>query len=629
MPRPQTKPPGAPDLAELLWRAGAHHKRGELHEAETLYRDIIAVEPNHFDALHLCGVLMHQRGRPVDALALIVRALRANDRAAPAHSNHGIVLAALERYDEALASYQRALTLKPGYAEAFYNRGNALAALGRNDEALASFEQAVALRGDYRDALINRSQLLHRLGRSSEALPGLARAIALKSDAAVLALRGNINYAMGSYAAALADYERVIELRPQAAQMHNNRGNALRELGRHHDALESFARALALKPDYAKAFNNRGNALVELNRPAEALADYERALALKQDFADALVNRGNALRYLGRADEALASFNAAIALRPELAEAHWNKGLTCLSLGDFDNGWRGYEWRWRRGHTMPPRDFAQPQWRGEDIAGKTILLHAEQGFGDTIQFVRYAPLVAAKGATVILEAPDSLMPLLDGFDGVAATDAHGRALPPFDLHCPLMSLPLAFGTTLATIPENGPYLRVPAERLEKWRSRLAALTGKRVGLVWSGKPAHKNDRNRCIPLSLLTPLLSVTGVGFVSLQQDYREADRTALANYLQLLRLERELTDFADTAAVVAALDLVIAVDTAVAHLAGTMGKPVWILLSHVLDWRWLLERPDSPWYPSARLYRQPASGDWGSVIARLAQDLAAEAKG
>ena len=253
MPQPQTKPPSAPDLAELLRRAAAHHKRGELHEAETLYRDIIAVEPNHFDALHLCGVLMHQRGRPVDALALMARALRANDRAAPAHSNHGIVLAALKRYDEALASYQRALTLKPGYAEAFYNRGNALAALGRNDEALASFEQAVALRGDYRDALINRAQLLHRLGRSSEALPGLARAIALKSDAAVLALRGNIHYAMGSYAAALADYERVIELRPQAAEMHNNRGNALRELGRHHDALESFVRALARKPDYARS----------------------------------------------------------------------------------------------------------------------------------------------------------------------------------------------------------------------------------------------------------------------------------------------------------------------------------------------------------------------------------------
>ncbi len=277
---------------------------------------------------------------------------------------------------------------------------------------------------------------------------------------------------------------------------------------------------------------------------------------------------------------------------------------------------------------MAPRDFAQPQWRGEDIAGKTILLHAEQGFGDTIQFVRYAPLVAAKGASVILEAPDSLMPLLDGFNGVTTMIAHGQALPPFDLHCPLMSLPLAFGTTLATIPENGPYLRAPAERLEKWRTRLGALSGKRVGLVWSGKPAHKNDRNRSIALSRLAPLLAVAGVNFVSLQQDYRDADRAELANYPQLVRLDRELADFADTAAAVAALDLVITVDTAVAHLAGAMGKPVWILLSHVLDWRWLLERSDSPWYPSARLYRQAAIGDWDGVIARLAQDLAAEVK-
>ena len=612
------------DLAGLVQRASAHHGRGELDAAEDLYRQVLGAQPGHFDALHLCGVLMQQRGRSAEALDLIGKALAANERVAAAHCNYALVLAALGRHGEALTSYERALALKPDYAEAWHNRGNALVALERLGEALKSYEQAIVLRPDYASALINRAQVLQKLARPREAVASFDLALALAPGTAdAFNMRGNAHYALKSYAAALADYERAARLRPDAAPLHNNCGNALRELGRHEEALAAFERALALAPDYAEAHSNRGNALIEMNRVEEALQAYQRALALKPDFADALINRGNALRYLDRIAEALESFDAALALAPELAEAHWNKALTCLETGDFARGFAGYEWRWKRDSELKPRGFVQPQWRGEDVRGKTILLHAEQGFGDTIQFLRYLPMVAAKGAKIVLEIPDDLRPLIGPTAGLAAVIRRGETPPPFDVHCPLMSLPLAFGTTLDTIPAAVPYLRAPAERIDKWRALLSGAARPRVGLVWSGKPTHKNDRNRSIPLAAFAPLLRTPGIAFVSLQKDYRDADREAL-EASPLARLDHALGDFADTAAAIANLDLVIAVDTAVAHLAGSLGRPLWLLLPAIGDWRWLIGRADSPWYPSARLFRQPRIGDWQSVIAEVARDLA-----
>jgi tetratricopeptide (TPR) repeat protein len=592
MATPKTIPQQS-DAAALIQRASARHKTGDLDEAERLYRRILEADPDHFDALHLCGVLMQQRGKPAEALRLIGAALAANAGARPAPA-------------------------------ALYNRGNALVALDRLDEALASFDEALALKPDHAAGLLNRAQVLQKLKRGREAIASFDRAFALAQPTAdALVARGNTHYALGDYAAALADYDAAMRLRPDAAPLHNNRGNALRELGRHDEALQAFDRAIALKPDYAEAHNNRGNALLEINRVTEALASYEHALTLKPDFADALVNRGNALHYLGREREALASLDFAIALAPQLAEAHWNKALTCLALGDFAQGLPEYEWRWKRDGELQPRDFAQPQWRGEDLRGKTVLLHAEQGYGDTIQFIRYLPMVIAKGGKVVLEIPDDLRPLIGPTEGVTATLRRGDVLPPFDVHCPLMSLPLALGTTLATIPAPPAYLHAPAERADKWRARLAVTKPPRVGLVWSGKPSHKNDRNRSIPLALLAPILQTPGIQFVSLQKEVRDADRAALAA-MPVLRLENALADFADTAGVIAALDLVIAVDTAVAHLAGAVGKPLWLMLPAIGDWRWLTDRADSPWYPSARLFRQPQIGDWHSVMADIARELA-----
>jgi tetratricopeptide (TPR) repeat protein len=617
------------DVAGLLQRAAAHHRRGALTEAEALYRQALEAQPDHFDALHLCGVLMQQRGRPAEALKLIGDALAVNATAAPAHSNYGLVLAALGRTEEALASYQYAIVLDPNYAEALHNCGNALATLGRYDAALASFDQAIVLRPNYPAALINRAQVQQRLGRRQEALNSFDRAFALvPPDADALIARGNVHHDLKSFAAALADYDRALSLRPDASQIYNNRGNTLRALGRHEEAMASFNRAIAIAPDYADAYNSRGNAQLELNRLDEAIADYDRALVFNPDHVSAMVNRGSALRHLHRFDEALKNFDRAIGINPELAVAHWNRALACLEAGDFEAGWHGYEWRWRRDPCeMMPRDFTQPQWLGEDLQGKTILLHAEQGFGDSIQFIRYLPMVLDKGGRVVLEIPDDLRPLIGHPDGVVALARRGDTLPPFDVHCPLMSLPLAFGTTLATIPAHVPYLRAPVDRVEAWRERLPPCEKRRVGLVWSGKPSYKNDHNRSIALATFTPLLSRPGFQFVSLQKEYRARDRAALNEHPGLLRLDARLADFADTAAVVELLDLVITVDTAVAHLAGAMGKPVWILLPVIGDWRWLIDREDSPWYPSARLFRQRQIDDWADVLMRLCRELDAAA--
>jgi tetratricopeptide (TPR) repeat protein len=648
------------DASGILRRAVALHREGRLQEAEPLYRQVLTRQPDNFDALHLCGVLQHQLGQPAEALKLIGRALRVNARSAPAYSNQGSVLAALGQTREALESYERALTLKPDYPEALNNRGNALRALRRHEEALASFDRALAVRPAYAEAhhnrgdtlfdlgrfdealksytealvckpahvaaAIGRAECLRRLGRPMEALAAFDAALTIKRDCLeALIGKGNIHYDLGVYAEAVAQYDLALAIRPDFAELHNNRGNALRQLGRPHEALASFDRAIALKPRYAEAHANRAIVHLRLNCAAQALADCDRAISLKSDYSYGWVNRANALQDLGRYTEAIASLDRAIALDPELAEAHWNKALAHLTLGEFEAGWQGYEWRWRRHGGPERRDFSQPLWRGEPLEGKTILLHAEQGFGDTIQFVRYVPLVAARGGRVVVEVPDSLKPLVESMSERAAVVGRSDSLPPFDVHCPLMSLPLALGTTLATIPAVMPYLRAPPERLEIWRTRLPPQPGLRVGLVWSGKPTHRNDHNRSLAFEQLAPLFAVEGVQFVSLQREYRVADLPALDACPALRRLDEALLDFADTAAVIEQLDLVISVDTAVAHLTGALGKPVWILLPAVPDWRWLLEREDSPWYPTARLFRQPQLGGWDSVITRLQQALSA----
>lgn len=612
-----------PDYAEAYnGRGNALRGLRRFDEAMASYARALALRPDYPEALNNRGNALTERGRLDEALADYDRALALRPAYADAHVNRGQCLVALKRPDEALVAFETALKIQPRHPVALKERGHRQRDRGHLAAALASYDAVLALTPDDHETHANRGLVLRDLKRHDEAFAAYDRALALKPDFTdAIVARGNVFFQMGRHAEALAEYERALALEPDFAYGFNNRGNALQALGRHGEALESFERALALKPDYAEAHNNRGNALIELNRHEDALKDYDAAIA-GRPFAFALVNRGSALRYLGRTDEAMASFERAIALEADLPEAHWNKALLALTLGDYEHGFAGYEWRWRGATELQPRGFAQPQWRGENIVGRTILLHAEQGYGDSIQMLRYLPLVKARGARAILEIPESLIPLLGPHAEGVTVLSKGTPLPAFDLHCPLMSLPLAFGSRIDTVPADVPYLFAPPERIARMAARLPQTRALRIGLVWSGKPSHKNDHNRSIALARLKPLLDVPATAFVSLQREYRDADRGALA-HLPILRLDDAIGDFADTAAAIAALDLVIAVDTAVAHLAGSLGKPLWVLLSHVQDWRWLIARSDNPWYPSARLFRQGPEGQWNPVIAQVTDEL------
>jgi tetratricopeptide (TPR) repeat protein len=577
--------------ALIFNQALALHKAGDLIEAEKLYRQVLKVKPDHFDSLHLLGVSYLQRSRYAEAVRIIDMALKINPHSAFAHNNRGNALKELKRFDEALESHDRAIEHKPDYADALFYRGNTLKEMNRPHEALASYDKAIGLKFDYPEALNNRGVTLFELNRLSEAL---------------------------------ASYDRAIALRADDAEVLNNRGVVLVELNRLDEALASFDKAIALKPDYAEAADNRGSVLKRLNRLDDALASHDAAIAIQPDCADAFYNRGNALKELNRPDEALASYEKAIALKPEHVEVHWNESLLRLLIGDFERGWAKYEWRWRsRALALRNRNFLQPLWLGADtVYGKTILLHGEQGLGDTIQFCRYAPLVAARGARVILEVDESLRELVSGLAGVSQYVSKGETLPQFDLHCPLLSLPLAFGTRLETIPSTTPYLLAPAHAAANWEALLTGKTRPRIGMVWSGDPRHKEDRNRSIALRTLLPLLDVAAT-FVSLQRDVRTGDAQLLEEQKGILHFGGNLGAFSDTAALISHLDLVITVDTSVAHLAGALNRPVWILLPFIPDWRWLLDRDDSPWYPTARLFRQDSSRDWQGVVERIRDEL------
>ncbi|MFM0505320.1 tetratricopeptide repeat protein [Paraburkholderia caffeinilytica] len=563
-----SKPANLPQqLDAMLRQAVALQQNGALAEAEELYREILELKPRHFDALQLLGSLALQAGRVQEGIELLRKALAINAKQAPLHSNLAYALNALQRFDEALASANRALALQSKFPDALNNRGNAQAGLNVPLEALSSFDRAIALQ-------------------------------------------------------------------PEFAQAWNNRACVLRDLGRPADALASCDHALALQPNYPDAWSNRGNALSDLNQPGEARQSYQRALELAPAFADAWNNLGLTQIDLGEYAHALQSYERALAVNPTAAETHWNQSLCLLQLGQLEAGWKEYEWRWERSRIKAGRrTFAQPLWLGDfSIEGKTILLHAEQGLGDTLQFCRYADRVSKLGAKVVLEVPGELMRLMSTLGGVDQLIEAGHALPPFDCHCPLLSLPLAFKTDLASIPSKTPYLFADPQATREWRERIAAQEAPRlkVGLVWAGgnRPhvaeLRKNDARRSITFEQLTPLLDVPNVQFFSLQKGHAALQPLHRDSHPNVVDYTEELDDFADTAALVANLDLVISVDTSTAHLAGALDKPVWILNRFDTCWRWMLERADTPWYAQARLFRQPALGDWDSVIQRARDALA-----
>ena len=564
-----SKPANLPQqLDHMLRQAVALQQNGAFAEAEELYREILELKPRHFEALQLLGSLALQAGRVEEGIEFLRKALAINAKQAPIHSNLAYALNALQRFDEALASANRALALQSKFPDALNNRGNAQAGLNLPLEALSSFDRAIALTPDF-------------------------------------------------------------------AQAWNNRACVLRDLGRPADALASCDHALALQPTYPDAWSNRGNALSDMNRADDAQQSYQRALELAPAFADAWNNLGLTQVDLGEHAQALQSYERALAVNPAAAETHWNQSLCLLQLGQLEAGWKEYEWRWERSRIKAGRrTFAQPLWLGDfSIDGKTILLHAEQGLGDTLQFCRYAGMVSKLGAKVVLEVPGELMRLMSTLEGVDQLIEAGQALPSFDCHCPLLSLPLAFKTDLASIPSKTPYLFADSQATREWHERIAVQAEGRlkVGLVWAGgnRPhvaeLRKNDARRSITFERLAPILDVPNVQFFSLQKGPSALQLPHSDSHPNVIDYTEELDDFADTAALVANLDLVISVDTSTAHLAGALDKPVWILNRFDTCWRWMLERSDTPWYAQAKLFRQPALGDWDSVIRNARDALAA----
>jgi tetratricopeptide (TPR) repeat protein len=618
--------PRSLDTEALLADAMVLHRAGRLADAERAYNQILAFDAEQCDCLHLLGVILRQRGKPVQAVAQIDLSLAKNPNNAAAWNNRGTALYELGRFDDAIASYDRALAIVPNFAFALSNRGAALFALKRFDEAVASYNCALAVQPDYIEALSNRGNALKELQRFDEALASFDRALAVQPRyAEAHANRGVVLRELKRLDEALASCDRALAIQPDFVEVLSNRGSVLHDLKRFDEALASCDRALALQPAFADAHANRASALHALKRFEEALASCDRAAALQPNLAKAHYNRGNTLRMLGRFEEAVASYQRECAARPDFAEAHYNEALCRLLIGDLRRGWDEHEWRWRTKELgQGRRDFSQPLWTGgQEIVGRTILLHAEQGFGDIIQFCRYVPLAVERGARVILEVPPALYELMGSLRGVAQVVCTGHPLPRFDLYCPLLSAPRAFGTELASIPSATPYLGASEERKMHWSARLGPRIRPRVGIAWSGYPAHKNDHNRSIALDAFLSIFADSDVSLVSLQREVRAADAAALRQRSDVLHFGDELTSFADTAALISALDIVVSVDTAVAHLAGALAKRVWVLLPFIPDWRWLLSRDDSPWYPTARLFRQDATCAWDSVFARVRAEL------
>jgi tetratricopeptide (TPR) repeat protein len=503
---------------------------------------------------------------------------------------------------------------------------------GELDAAAAACAHVLALDPRQPDALHLSGVIAHQRGDNARACSLIEKAIRRNPrSAAYHNTLGVALLAMDRRTAAATAFRRALALDRSYAEAHNNLGNVLMREGRSAEAEACYRRALAARPGYAVGHNNLGGALRAQGRLDAAAAAYREALAHAPGYVGAICNLGRVLHEQARYEDALRHFERALALDPRHAESHANRALVLLLLGRFAEGWPEYEWRWRvPASVTPPRDFAEPEWDGADLAGRTLLVHAEQGQGSAIQFVRYVPLLGVTGGRVILECA---RPLARLFGSIAPTTPpgavdlviKGEALLSFDVQAPLMSLPRIFNTKEDNIPNNVPYLGVDPALSEEWGRRLAAWPRPRVGLVWAGNPRHENDANRSMPAAALAPLLRDEGderITLFSLQVGASAADRAWL-DAAPVHDLAPDLRDFADTAAVLGHLDLVISVDTAVAHLGGALGRPVWLLLPFVPEWRWMLEREDSPWYPTMRLFRQAAPGDWEELMGRTATAL------
>ncbi len=613
-----------PALAEILRVASTCHAAGDFAQAEQHYRKILHVDPNHPEVWSRLGEACQVQGRFADAVKAFRQAVRLQSSLVAAQVGLADALARQGARQEAVASYQQALHLQPENVETRVHLAIVLAELGRLTEAIAEFREALRLRPDFAKAHHNLGVALSQDGKLEEAEASLREALRCKPDYAEAYYNlGNTLSQLGRPQEAVESYQYALQVRSDYADALNNLGLLLNDLGRSAEAVVMLRQAVRLRPAFLTAWNNLGLALAELGRFAEAEASYLEALRQDPGFADAHTNLGSTYKESGRLEEAIACYELALRLDPDAASTHWNRSLAWLQMGDYERGWPEYEWRWQRKQARP-RSFSQPLWNGAALDGRTIFLYPEQGYGDTIQFVRYGRLVKEQGARVLLECPPLLWRLFRTLPWVDQLVAEDAEPPPFDVQAPLLTLPALFGTTLATVPADVPYLFPEPALVEDWRRRLSEMVAFKIGIVWQGNPHHRWDRRRSLRLARFAPLARVEGVRLLSMQKGPATAQIAECAASCPVTDLGNDPPwDYLDTAALMKNLDLVITADTSTAHLAGALGVPVWVPLATVSDWRWLLKREDSPWYPTLRLFRQKEYGDWEPVFERMAEEL------
>ena len=569
------------------------HQEGNIHLAEEIYQSILESNPNNAFVLSLIGTTLIQKNKPKEAIHYFTKSLFLDSNQPLAFGNLAVAEYQLKRYESSLNHFNAAIQLQPNYAEAFNHRGKTLLKLGKKELALENFNQAIKINPMLFDAYINRGDLYRDQDNMQEAID---------------------------------EYEKILKINPNYADALTKAGELFLEYSVFDKAISNFEKLLALHPENKSALFYCAISYQKNNNIEKAKQLYDQLINEDSENLDALNNRAFILQSTGNYNEALNEYKKILQRNKHHANALLNTGIIKLTLGKLEEGWRLYEFRWLGELKKFQRHLNKPLWLGnESLRRKTILIHLEQGFGDAIQYCRYFKMLEALGAKIIAELPLPLIPLISFMQCNLQIIEKGKKLPSFNFHCPIMSLPLALHTDLAHIPAmwtGSRYLECDTERVSHWRNILGATTLPRIGLAWSGNADFANDRNRSIPLATFANLQS-DRAQFISLQRDIRPTDQTALESHQEIRHFGNQLRDFSDTAALIENMDLVISVDTAVAHLAGALGKPVWIVLPVNSDWRWLLDREDTPWYPSARLFRQSRLGDWGPVIASIAADI------
>jgi tetratricopeptide (TPR) repeat protein len=615
------------DIKSNFFRAVQLQQNNQFNDAESIYRKIIQIDSNHIGAQTMLGMICIQRDRNEEGIQLLKSSLLKDPQQFWAHNSLGVGFLNIRQYDKACASFNRAISIEPNFIEAYFNLAKALNSLEKYEEAISNYSMSISLNSNYADAYNNRGVVyLKNLKEPEKALSDFKIYLKIIPNA----WNGFYNTAqcyseLEEYEEAIKNYDRALELNPDNADIYFTRGVTYYELEEYEEAIKNYDRALELNPDNANIYSNKSIVYRSMKRYEDAFKSLDCAIKLKPDLAAAYSNRGLVHSELKQYEEAHKNYDRAIELEPTIGDAYWNKSNLKILQGCYGEGWQLFEWRWKTTFlNHQPRDFKQPLWLGqESITNKIILIHHEQGLGDSIQFSRYIPLLEKYNPKeIILESPQPLISILSSLRGNFKIITLGDPLPHFDYYCPIMSLPLAFKTALESIPSEMPYLFADEDKISLWAEKLGLKIKPRVGLVWSGFKGHKNDRNRSLSLRQLDSIFSLP-FELHSLQKEIRDHDLEVLNSCDQIHQHQDELIDFSDTAALIHHLDLIVSVDTSVAHLAGAMGKKVFLMLPYAPDYRWMDNRPDSPWYPSMRLFRQPKIDDWDSVISEMCFEM------